>query len=326
MATKRKYTSKDDDRYDKKHTLDSDEEDSDDYERENLNDSDIEGGEEGTAKIEDDVKITPFNMREELEEGHFDKDGHYHWNKDAEIKDNWLDNVDWMKVEKSKNYFDPNKGDDANSNSSDDSRPAADGAFNLSMAYTKMLEYMKAGESVQMALKRLGSQRPKLSTLEKLKRKKSGIVDQETQKISELTALANEILSKTGNMDIYEETFDKIKSKLANLPSSSKAATSEIFDMYADDFEAKESERLKAPDSGKSKEQETATAIDSEPAAIQWEFKWKLDDDAIQGPFTTEKMLNWSNENYFKTGVYVRKCGENRNFYSSNRIDFDLYL
>jgi len=63
-----------------------------------LNDSDIEGGEEGVDKVEDDVKITPFNMREELEEGHFDKDGHYHWNKETDIKDNWLDNIDWVKV------------------------------------------------------------------------------------------------------------------------------------------------------------------------------------------------------------------------------------
>lgn len=119
MASKRKHpsSSKVQDESVKKHTLDSDEEDSDDYERyfllkvnnsedtyiylffrEYLNDSDIEGGEEGIAKVEDDVKVTPFNMKEELEEGHFDKDGHYHWNKETEAKDNWLDNIDWMKV------------------------------------------------------------------------------------------------------------------------------------------------------------------------------------------------------------------------------------
>lgn len=47
-------------------------------------------------------QVTPFNMREELEEGHFDADGHFQWNKDNEIKDNWLDNLDWMKVYKLK--------------------------------------------------------------------------------------------------------------------------------------------------------------------------------------------------------------------------------
>lgn len=41
-------------------------------------------------------------MKEELEEGHFDAEGHYQWNKDNDIKDNWLDNLDWVKV----NVFD----------------------------------------------------------------------------------------------------------------------------------------------------------------------------------------------------------------------------
>lgn len=42
--------------------------------------------------------FTAFNMKEELEEGHFDKEGHYVWNKEKEIRDNWLDNIDWMQV------------------------------------------------------------------------------------------------------------------------------------------------------------------------------------------------------------------------------------
>jgi hypothetical protein len=37
-------------------------------------------------------------MKEELEEGHFDTDGNYHWKKEGQIKDNWLENIDWIKV------------------------------------------------------------------------------------------------------------------------------------------------------------------------------------------------------------------------------------
>jgi len=37
-------------------------------------------------------------MKEELEEGHFDIDGNYHWKKEGEIRDNWLENIDWVKV------------------------------------------------------------------------------------------------------------------------------------------------------------------------------------------------------------------------------------
>ncbi|KAH8341590.1 hypothetical protein KR059_011175 [Drosophila kikkawai] len=317
MASKRKHTSVEKNESYKKHTLDSDEEDSDDYEREYLNDSDIEGGEEGVAKEVDDVKVTPFNMKEELEEGHFDKDGHYHWNKETEAKDNWLDNIDWVKIGKQKNAFDPAKEDQNSNSSDDDALVPADKAFSLSMNLTKMLEFMKAGETVKMTLQRLGSQRPVLTTLQRIKQKKAGIVDTKTQEISQLTELANEILSKTGNMDIYQETFENIKSKLADLPGTSKSKPADDIDMYADDFEAKESERSKAP---------TAAAPASSPPELAWEFKWSQNETEVQGPFTTAKMLKWSKENYFKNGVYVRKCGENTNFYSSNRIDFDLYL
>lgn len=42
--------------------------------------------------------FTAFNLNEELQEGRFDKDGHYVWKKEKEIRDNWLDNIDWVKV------------------------------------------------------------------------------------------------------------------------------------------------------------------------------------------------------------------------------------
>jgi len=39
-------------------------------------------------------------MKDEMEEGYFDGQGTYIWNKKdgSEVKDNWLDSVDWMKV------------------------------------------------------------------------------------------------------------------------------------------------------------------------------------------------------------------------------------
>ena len=39
-------------------------------------------------------------MQEELEEGHFDKEGMYHWKKEKDVQDNWLENIDWCKVKK----------------------------------------------------------------------------------------------------------------------------------------------------------------------------------------------------------------------------------
>lgn len=41
------------------------------------------GQEAKTKEFDDEIKLTPFNMREEMEEGDFDKDGYYHWKKDV---------------------------------------------------------------------------------------------------------------------------------------------------------------------------------------------------------------------------------------------------
>ncbi|XP_037958610.1 CD2 antigen cytoplasmic tail-binding protein 2 homolog [Teleopsis dalmanni] len=299
--------------FNKKHTLDSDEEDSDDYEKDN--DSEVEGEEEGVSNIQDEVKITPFNMREELQEGHFDTEGHYHWNKDAEIKDNWLDNIDWVKVKTDKNYFEPDKKQDSN-----DSIDKQD-IFNEALAYAQIINYMNPNETVEQALKRLDKGRLKLSSVERLRRKKLGIVDEAAEKITRFTQLTNEILTRTGNMDIYQETYAEIKNKLNNYPSTSKgiqsadASSDNSFDMYADNFAEKEKQHI---DSNKEKTNETKE--------LRWEYKLKQDDDEVHGPFTTEQMLTWSNGKFSKDGVYVRKIGESSAFYSSKRVDFDLYL
>lgn len=95
-------------------------------------------------------------------------------------------------------------------------------------------------------------------------------------------------------------------------------------DMYADDFGDKEKDKLE--EAGPSQSAEENNGDKTEAKVLQWEFKWSQDNEEIQGPFSTEQMNKWSNEGYFKTGVWVRKYGESSNFYTSNRIDFDLYL
>lgn len=54
------------------------------------------GQEAATLPSEGGVRITPFNLQEEMEEGHFDADGNYFLNRDAQIRDSWLDNIDWV--------------------------------------------------------------------------------------------------------------------------------------------------------------------------------------------------------------------------------------
>lgn len=86
--------------------------------------------------------------------------------------------------------------------------------------------------------------------------------------------------------------------------------------MFADDFDS-----TSKPSSSKTVEEE-----DTGSKEVMWEFKWKQDTEEVHGPHSSTQMLQWVKDGYFKSGVFVRKHGENSNFYTSNRIDFDLYI
>lgn len=59
-----------------------------------------------------------------------------------------------------------------------------------------------------------------------------------------------------------------------------------------------------------------------------WELRWEDKEDAeIHGPFTSEKMLQWQESGYFSKGGFVRKTTDpGQTWYTTRRIDFDLYV
>lgn len=335
--------------YVKKHTLESDEEDSDvENDKYNILDgNDIEGEEDGVGGIEGEVKITPFNMREELEEGHFDGDGHFQWNKNQEIKDHWLDNLDWVKIKESDANAYKLQEEQAANDSSDDEDDGKN-RFDAISTYRAIIEFMEPGETIKRSLQRLGKKIEKISTQERFRRKKLGIVDENATRVTELTELTNRVLTEMGNMDVYDETFEQIREKYGSKLKGATAALGgpstatgggdddDMLDMYADDFDTKEKKTMekdtpveeKAGGSGTSTV--TFAAADGDGAsaetALQWEFKWKAEDDETHGPYTSEQMLKYSETGYFKDGVLVRKVGSESQFYTSNRVDFDLYI
>ena len=59
----------------------------------------FDGQENATVEFDGDIKITAFNMEEEMQDGHFDKEGTFIFKKDkALVKDSWLDNIDWVSL------------------------------------------------------------------------------------------------------------------------------------------------------------------------------------------------------------------------------------
>ncbi|KZC11937.1 PREDICTED: CD2 antigen cytoplasmic tail-binding protein 2 homolog [Dufourea novaeangliae] len=319
-----------------KNSLDSDEEDDAPEDNYNvMNEDEIEGVEDGPTAPETNVGFTAFNMKEELEEGHFDKDGHYLWNKEKEIRDNWLDNIDWMQIKPSstagvlKESKSSEKHGLADSDSdSDDEGP--DIMFNPVHLYKQILEYLQPGETVSKALCRLGKGKKRLTTAERWKRKKEKKEvedDENSVNIMKLTELANELLTRTGNMDIYQESYDQIKKKVGMSVKHSHPSKQEAeLDMYADDFDEKEKAKL---DDSESSVKGTGSSgkDEAEEDEVTWELKWSQDENAqTHGPYTSQQMHAWAKEGYFKSGAWVQRTGQANQFYNAGRVDFELYL
>lgn len=297
---------------------------------------DIEGEEAGDERVdaEEEIKFTPFNMKEELEDGHFDQEGHYHFKKgDERHLDNWLDDVDWVKVKKDENYrkkYYTAEGEYNSSSDEDDSLAAPAKPFDSLTYFREILAFMQPKESINKTLQRLNKSKMNVSTAQRWKMKKQGIVDEASETITKITGLVNEILTKTGNMNVYELTYEQIQMKVKDMGDKSEAGPSNTeLDMYADDFDEKEKGKLTEP-AGKTVTFAKPAAVAPKPAdeepALMWEYKMTQNEsDVVHGPFTTEQMSKKADNGDFKENVFVRKVGDER-FYSSARIDFDLYL
>lgn len=195
-------------------------------------------------------------------------------------------------------------------------------------AYRRILELMQPKETIKKTLQRLGGKSAKMSSAERWKMKKAGIVDPNAVLVTELTELTNTILTRMGNMDIYEETYEHIqskysaKTKLDTKCESDPTSTNDELDMYADNFDVKEKVKLVGGASNDNNDKKDADAA----VEVMWEFKWKQTDSEVHGPYSSAQMQQWVSEGYFKDGVFVKKFGQDTQFNSSNRIDFELYL
>lgn len=227
-----------------KNSLDSDDDDSD-SEVDDFRQEEIEGEEEGVAGIKEGVRTTPFNMKEELEEGYFDENGMYQWKRERAIRDNWLDNIDWEKICEEDGGED-NNADNVSNHSIDKIN------FNSIVCYRNMLNFMQPKETVSKALRRLGGSEKRISTAERLKRKKAGTLESAVEDVESkdsflrLTELANELLMYAGNVDVYEESYEAIQLRVCEweLQHANQEALPEELDMYSEDFDIRERERL----------------------------------------------------------------------------------
>ncbi|XP_064618794.1 CD2 antigen cytoplasmic tail-binding protein 2 homolog [Lineus longissimus] len=314
-------------RFKEKHSLDSDEEDEDKDKYDVMAEDDIEGQEDDTIDYDDGIKITPFNMKDELEEGHFDKEGTFIFDKEQNIADNWLENIDWVKIKERP------KG--AKNDDDDDSDEEEEDKVDKIDIYQQILKYLKPGESVARAIKRLGGSK---SSSQRWKKPKPGQVEKpdgtDKEAMLELTGFADK-LTQIGDYDIYSDTFEKLthlvntaneaKPKKVEIPAD--ADSDDALDMFADDIDEKKADAAngKTVDAEKKSETEAATASNPLDDEVMWEYKWNSEGEEVFGPYSSSQMQEWVDDGFFKDDVLVRKAGNDGDFYSSRRIEFDLY-
>lgn len=131
-----------------------------------------------------------------------------------------------------------------------------------------------------------------------------------------MSGLADLFVSN-GDLDIYQETFDRLKAKFDRLRSSSAAMKESQFDMYGD-------EDISSSVQSTSNNNSTSNSTKE----IRWEYLTDESDlTGLQGPFTTEQMIRLcqTEGKLDQDKVRCRRLGTEQ-FYSIKRIDFDLYL
>lgn len=318
---------------DNKHSIDSDDEDDERKHEERfdkIKEDDIEGQEDDTVAMDGEIKITPFNLKEERQEGEFSKDGDFIWSKKDEVKDAWLDNIDWVKIkQKTKEENDAEE-------EADDKEDEAQFLYNEVGNYKAMVELMQPGESVAKTLRRLGGGKAAMSASQRWKKKKAGAKEdpQEAEnkaKMLKMTGLADAILTRSGNMEIYEETYESIMHKIKSEEEKKVGPKTSIpdgmededaLDMFADSLDDKSKEAAKKDEPPAAKADPKSELLSDD---VQWEFKWKEEDTEVHGPHSSQSMMDWQESGYFSDGVLVRKVGT-ADFRDSKRIDFELYI
>ncbi|KAM4026213.1 CD2 antigen cytoplasmic tail-binding protein 2 [Anomaloglossus baeobatrachus] len=334
-------------RFKGKHSLDSDEEDDGDDESgaaskyNMLAPEDVEGQESATLESEGGVQITPFNLNEEMEEGHFDSEGNYFLKKEAQIRDHWLENIDWVRI-KEREAPPPSAAADQDSDSDEGRAP-----MEMRNLLEEILKVLLPGETVAKGIQRLGGgrtrKRPGAQRVKQSRAQRSSAMkdaagsrvpstedgrddeaaersavepsstdpqqeDEQMEPLDHLISLADQMVA-LGVYEVYQDSYEKLAYKLRTM----EAPPAPALDMFADEVE-----------------EEKLVTKEAVPAAdeVLWEYKWENVEGAeLYGPFTSAQMQEWVEDGYFSAGVYCRRVDSSTGqFYNSLRLDFDLYV
>ncbi|XP_074596753.1 CD2 antigen cytoplasmic tail-binding protein 2 homolog holn1 [Brevipalpus obovatus] len=172
-----------------------------------------ENEEAGIPRVEDNITFTPFNLREERTEGHFDEAGNFIFKKESGlVQDSWVQDVDKCQLADPSKFHKPQEDNDD--------------SFDLSTSTYKILVHMYKNETIKAAIRRIGA---RINELRKENRKAksdkiSNEIKEETKKLDELTSFADQALFNE-DAEIYDKTYTQLE-KIASKPVASTSNNS----------------------------------------------------------------------------------------------------
>ncbi|VDM16258.1 unnamed protein product [Hydatigera taeniaeformis] len=319
-----------------RNTLESDEEISEDEEGGRMDEAELQVGQEpGTIGFDSDIVITPFNMREELEEeGHFDANGtfifkrvaHFHFQTN-DVGDNWLEDVDWNEVRRNEQAGVGDGGVPKTTTMVEEEALPEVTVDQQTELYRRAACLLRSGETVLRALRRLGPKRPAASSNAQRRnwvRRKDGSTGTSIKPLSptdaanaeafaNLTELANDLLG-SGDFDIYQKTKEVIEDLVA-----SRTQRNEDNELNALGAEI-DSEAGIEPLDG-----ETAEKQGSVIPTTKWLVKRAKTVEAdvqIEGPFEEAVLRQWL-ESAPSVNIFVKRQDVNEDFRPLSSVDFD---
>ena len=152
------------------------------------------------------IRVTGFNLEDELEDGHFDRDGNYCERKDEEEKDAWFESHDFVPLA-GKARAALSKRDKAQDQGEQPTKAAL---------FQELLAILQPGETSARALKRLApSTKPSTAPKPKL---------QPNDPFSTLTTIVDQLAS-TGYYDVYHHTREQVKLQADKAAEAAKQPT-----------------------------------------------------------------------------------------------------
>lgn len=237
---------------------------------------------EDIIRPKQELAMEAFNLREEAEEGEFDKNMNYVRKKNSDDEDDedaWMANIKKSDIENAKQA----QLRQVNKVSNKD-------PVSTESLLAAILDILEPAETPMEALARLRPSRARKKRKVNIATSPEDLARKQT--VFRLTESCERLLDDKGVSQIYDMTKEE-------LLRAFKRETGE-------DYHGNDRKRALEEDEDKNTNDEGQPHPQPE---VLWEYRWLDEDNAWNGPHTSYEITYWK-ENYFENNVEVRKVGD----------------